>query len=114
MEWLSLILTFLQPLWSKCHDKTSSEDPQQMLRENYDAQTGRMDPDLVNAAIPKTRRAIHKARANASKEDRKSFPKYTREEIYRIAEQGLIESMNASPERVTAIRKAADLLVDED
>lgn len=114
MEWLPVILSFFQPMLLKCFEKTSSEDPQAVLRSNYNAATGKMDPDIVEDSIPSTRRAAHKARKNASKAERKTFPRYSRQELYDITEKNLIDSMNAPPETVAAVRSAAYALPDGD
>ena len=114
MEWLTIITTFLQPIILKCFEKTSAEDPQEFLRSNYNAATGRMNPEVVEDAIPATRRAVRRAHRSLSREDRKKFPRYTREELYDVAEKSLIDSMNAPQERVAAVRSEAAGLPDED
>jgi hypothetical protein len=114
MEWVPLILNFLQPLLLKCFDRQSTEDPQEVLRESYDPTTGKMDPAIVNDAIPQTRRAFNRARKSASREERRNAPRYSRQELYDITEKGLIESMNAPPETVASVRTAAALLRDND
>lgn len=114
MEWVPLILNFLQPLLLKCFDRQSTEDPQEVLRESYDPVTGKMDPDLVNDCIPQTRRAVNRARKNASREERRSAPRYSRAELYEITEKGLIDSMNAPPEKVAQVRSVAATLRDDE
>lgn len=114
VDWLSLIAAVLQPMFLKCHSQTSVEDPQTVLRSAYDPSSGKMDPELVNDAIPTTRRAIRRARRSASPEDRKNFPRYSRAELYDIAESNLIQAMNATPERIEEISKIAAALPDDD
>ena len=97
MEWLTLITTFLQPILLKCWDKTSAEDP-----------------EVVHDALPATRRAVRRARHEASREERQTFPRYTREELYQLAESTLIESMNATPETVARVKLAAAGLPDNE
>jgi hypothetical protein len=114
MEWLTLVLGFLQPILLKCWDKTSSEDPQEYLRANFNSATGKMSREVVEDSIPSTRRAVRKARQESPRVERKNFPKYSREELYDLAEKGLIESMNAPPEVVAKARAVATGLPDED
>lgn len=114
MEWLTLITTFLQPILLKCWDKTSAEDPTEYLRSNYDANSNRMNPEVVHDALPATRRAVRRARHEASREEKKTFPRYTRDELYQLAERTLIESMNATPETVERVKLVAAGLPDND
>lgn len=114
MEWLTLLLNFFQPLALKCFEKTSSEDPQQVLRENYDPVTGRMDWELVEDAVPVARRAAVRARRSLPREERKNTPRYTRAQLREVAEEGLIKSMNASPEEVAKCRAVAAQMKDVD
>lgn len=114
MEWLTLVLNFFQPLVLKCFEKTSSEDPQLVLREAYDPVTQRMDPALVNQAIPRARQAANRARSSMSKADRKQFPRLSRADLYEVAEKGLIDGMNATQEKMGSIRSVASALTDED
>jgi hypothetical protein len=114
MEWVTIIGGLLLPMLAKCWNKTSVEDPQTVLKANYDPSTGKMDSDIVNDAIPATRRAVRKARKNADPSDRREFPRYTRHELYYIAEKNLIDAMNAPPEKVEQVMAAAAALPDED
>jgi hypothetical protein len=114
MEWAILIQSFLQPLLLKCFDRTSTENPQDVLRRNYDPITGHMDSDLVEDAIPAARRAVHRARKSLSREERKTFPKLSYNQLYELAEKNLIDAMNASPEAVTQCRSVAASLRDSD
>lgn len=114
MEWFTLIASFLQPLLLKCFEKTSAEDPQQVLREAYDPVTGKMDPEIVNDAIPNTRRAAAKARRSAPRSQRKNFPRLSKAELYDYAERTLIDAMNATPEKVQAVRGVAASMTDDD
>lgn len=114
MEWIPLILNFLQPLLLKCFDRQSTEDPQSVLRESFNPVTGRMDPDLVNDCIPQTRRAFQRARKSATREQRRNAPRYSREELYDITEKSLIDSMNAPPEHVAQVRSVAATLRDDE
>ena len=114
MEWLTALLAFFQPIALKCFEKSSSEDPQQVLREAFNPVTGRMDPDLVEDAVPAARRAAIHARRSLSKEERKRAPRMNRAELRDFAEQGLIKSMNASPDEVQQCRAVAATLPDSD
>lgn len=107
MEWFVIISSLLGPLLAKCQQATSSEDPQEMLRESYNETTGRMDESIVRSAVPATRQAIRKAWRNATKEERKTFPRYSRSEVYEIAEAKLIEAMNADPATLQAAFETA-------
>ena len=108
MDWVSIIGTFLFPLLAKCFSGFSSEKPQYYLRCHYDEASGTMDSGLVTDAIPQTRRAIRKAYRSTPRSERGAFPRYSREELYAIAEQKLIEAMNASDEQISAAYAAAE------
>lgn len=114
MEWITIITTFLQPILLKCFDRQSTEDPQEVLREAYDTVSGKMDSDVVNDAIPQTRRAVNKARRSRSKAERKEMPRYNREQLYEMTEKILIDSMNAPPEAVAQVRSVAATLRDDE
>lgn len=114
MEFLPLILNFLQPFLLKCFEKTSTEDPQEFLRSNYDAASGKFDRDVVIDSIPQTRRAVRKARQRLNRDERREFPKYSKAELYELTEKGLLESMNAPPSAVSSIRAMAAGLPDDD
>ena len=114
MEWLPIILSFLQPFLAKCFAQQSTESPKEYLTSLYNASNGKMDSDLVIDAMSQTRRAIRKARRNASREDRRNFPRYSRDEIYDITERQLIEAMNAPPEQLAAVFASAAALSDDD
>lgn len=114
MDWAALVIPILQAFLVKCWDKTSSEDPQEYLRSNYDAASGKFDRDVVVDSIPQTRRAVRKARQKLNRDERREFPKYSRAELYELTEKGLIESMNAPPEAVGSVRAMAAGLPDDD
>lgn len=114
MDFTALIISLLQPLLLKCWDKTSTEDPQEFLRSNYDATTGKFDRDVVEDSIPQTRRAVRKARQRLNRDERRQFPRYGRAELYELAERNLLESMNAPPSAVGAVRALAERLPDDD
>lgn len=114
MDWAAVIISFLQPLALKCWEQISTEDPQAFLKANYDTMTGRMDPDVVDDAIPVTRRAVIRARKSASRSERKSFPRLSRQDLYNLAEQGLVKAMNASTPEVESARLMAAEMSDED
>lgn len=114
MDWASIIGNLLLPALLRCLTKTSSEDPQQILRESYDAATGKMDSDLVREAMPTTRQAARRAYRQASRSDKKSFQPLSEQQVYDLTEKKLIEAMNASQEDATVIRAAASALADND
>lgn len=109
----AIILGLLGPLLAKCLDQVSSETPQEYLKPHYDPVTGRMDPDIVVEAIPQVRKAVLQARRQASREERKSMPRYSRNDLYYLAEKKLIEAVKASPEDVAAVYAAAKALPSE-
>lgn len=113
MDWLSLISSFLVPMFAQCLSRVSSETPAEYLKPHYDPVTGKMDPDLVTDAMPATMRAIRKAYRNTPKKERGSFPRYSRDEIYVITENKLIEAMNAPDEVVAAAMASAATLGDD-
>lgn len=114
MDWIAAIRAFLEPILLRCLEKTSTEDPQQILRDAYDPVSGKMDPDIVNEALPAARKAVRKAQRSASREDRRNCPRYSRAELYQITEQNLIESMHATPEHVANVRAVAATMGDSD
>ncbi len=113
MEWIAIISTLLGPLLAKCQQDTSSEDPQAILREAYNPATSRMDEGLVRSAIPATRQAIRKAWRNATPAERKTFPRYSRSEVYEIAEHKLIEAMKADEATLLGVFAEAASMQDE-
>ena len=115
MEFLPLILPFLDKFLTMCLDKVSSESPQEYLADHYNALTGKMDSGIVRDAMPQTRRAALKARQGATKEQRKNWPRYSKEEIYAITEKRLIEAATATPEQMSAAMSAcASIQISED
>ena len=115
MEWATIILGLLGPLFAKCPSQSAEAalDPKEYLKSNYNDSTGRMDSSLVRRAMPTTRKAIKKAKKQASEEERKMFPLYSRNEIYEIAEKKMIESMNAPSEQVAAAFASAATLTED-
>ena len=110
----ALILALLGPILVKCLDQVSSETPSEYLRPHFNEVTGKMSPDIVHDAMPATRRAILKARRQASREDRQTMSRYSKEDVYNLAEKKLIEAMNAPPEKVADVYAAAKLLGDDE
>jgi hypothetical protein len=114
MDWITIILGLLGPIIAKCFQQTSSENPHDVLRAAYNEATGRMDPDLVNDCIPAARQAANKAHRQASRSDRKRFPKLSRADLYEIAETKLIEAMKADGPTINAVLAAGHALGDDD
>lgn len=114
MEWLTVIFGLLGPMLLKCQQSTSSQDPQEYLAAHYDPLTDTFSGSIVQDALPQTYRAIRKARRQASHEDRKNFPRYSREEVVEMTKQKLKASMTASKAEVEAAHVAAASLPDED
>lgn len=114
MDWITIIGTLVLPLLAKCFQKTSAEDPQAVLRSHYDATTGKMDGDIVRECMPATRKAARKAHRQASRADRKTFPKLSEDQIYSITESRLIAAMNADETTVAGIMASATLIGDDE
>jgi hypothetical protein len=110
MGWEALIISLLQPMLLRCFEQFSSEDPQRYLQDCCDIY-GNLYPDVVHDAMPQTRRAVRRAWLS-NREDRPSepFPRMTRRELYRLTEQTLLDSMNATPGEMQAVRERADEL----
>jgi hypothetical protein len=113
MEWFTIISGLLLPMLAKCQSKTSTEDPQHLLRSKVNAETGRLDREVVRSAIPTTRRAVRKAWQQTPRDQRSDFPRYSRTEMYDLAEKTLVEAMNAPSEKVVEVMAAAASLPDE-
>lgn len=113
-DWFSFISEILLPALAKCHSETSSEDPQEFLQANFDAGTGKFEPSLVRSVIPATRRAVHQAWQKLDRRERKGFPRYSRADLYEMAEQNLHKALMAPPDQVAAIMKASETLPDGD
>jgi hypothetical protein len=114
MDWMLIISGLLTPLLAKSFNQVSSEEPSDYLKPHYNAATGKMDPEIVRAAMPKTRQAILKARRQASHAERKTMPRFGRDDIYALAESKLIEAMNADSETVAKAYAAATELGDDE
>lgn len=115
MEWLTLITGLLLPLLQRCREKQGATgDPQEYLRSVYDPTTGKFPEEVVQSAIPETRRAIVKAFRQTPKDKKKEFPRYRRSDRYELAEQALIKAMNASPEEAAQVMAAAAELPEDE
>lgn len=115
MNWVALITSLLGPMLAKCFQEQSSEEPQAYLARHYDATASKMDADLVRDAMPATARAVRKAhRQCRTKEDRKSFPRYSRDELYALTEDRLITAMKADPTEVASAYAAAASMTEDD
>ena len=115
MEWATIILGLLGPFLAKCHSQSeqAADDPKEFLKSKYDDSTGKMDQSLVRQSMPSTRKAINKAKKQASREERKTFPRYSRDEIYEMTEKKLVEAMDAPPEQVASAFASAATLTDD-
>lgn len=115
MEYITIILGVLGPLLAKCwSDQQDQSDPQAYLKSRYNKETNKFDPQIVRQVIPQVTKAIRNAKRGMSKQERKSFPKYNRNEKYDIAEKKLLEAMNAKPEVVRAAFAVAATMGDDD
>ena len=114
MEWITIILGFLQPLLARCFSQVSSETPKEYLAGYYNPATNTMEPHIVRQAMGQTRRSILKARRSLSREDRRNFPRYSRDEIYALTESQLIEALHAPDDVLVGVFSAAAALPDDD
>lgn len=74
-----------------------------------------MDASLVRHSIGATARAVREARRSLkTREEKKAFPRYSREDLFDMTERRLIEAMDATPTELKAAFKAAAQLPDED
>lgn len=108
-----LFVQLLNAMLVKCLSDISSQTPQEYVRDHFDATTGRIDPELVNDAMPAAARAARKARRSMPRDERKDAPKLSREDLYARTEAQLIEGMNATPEQVAACMEFAATLGDD-
>lgn len=108
--WEILFTTILQAFLARCQSQVSSETPQDYARAHYDSETGRIDPDLVHAAIPAARRAAIRARQKLSPSERRDVPRLSYEDLYHRCEDVIISAIKATDEEVaTCLAKAATL-----
>jgi len=113
MGWEALIISLLQPMLLKCFENFSSENPQDYLKDCCDVY-GNLYPDIVHDAMPQTRRAVRRAYlSGGSDRPAGEFPRYSRQELYRLTEETLRRSMEATPEELTVIRDVAENLETE-
>jgi hypothetical protein len=110
MEWLPLIFTFLDPMLAQCKNKLSDETPKEYLSQHYNAETGKLSRDVVRRSMPVTKEAIRKALRATPDHEKNNFPRYSRERIYEITEQRLLDAMNANEEQLMAAFSAAEEL----
>lgn len=113
MGFEALFAQFLSAMLVQCLSGFSSQTPQEYVRDHFDPTTGRIDPDLVDDALPAAARAARKARRSLPRDERKDAPKLSREDLYARTEAQLIEGMNATPEAVAACREFAATLGDD-
>lgn len=114
IDWIGIITGFLMPMLIKCwtNGESSAINPQQYLKDNFDETTGKMSRSVVIRAIPTARRALHKARKKATREERKSMPRYDNHGLYKLTESKLIEAMFATEKQVVAAYAVAETLDD--
>ena len=114
MDWTAIIIQFLLPILARCHNRTSTEDPQELLRDNYDSGTGKFESWLVNATIPATRRAVHKAMMSLPPRERRNFPRHSRADLVELAQKSLYTAMTAAPADVAVVMSAAETLPEDE
>jgi hypothetical protein len=107
MDWAILIKVFLDPFLAQCLKQFSSETPQEYVRAHFNATTGTLDREIVLDAMNQTRKAIRRARLSKSPEERKTCPRYSREQVYKMTEDRLLDAMNATDEQVALAFSAA-------
>ena len=110
MDFFSIISGLLLPLLAKCFQGVSSDDPRQYLRDHYDSSSDSFDSGLVADCMPQTYRAIRKARRQCNHKDRKNFPQYSRDQVYKMTEESLRDAMKADDAAVAAVMAAAGQL----
>lgn len=113
MGFEALFAQILSAILVQCLSGFSSQTPQEYVRDHYDPVTGRIDPDLVNDALPAAARAARKAHRSLPRAERKDAPKLSRENLYDRTEAQLIEGMKATDEQVAACREFAATLGDD-
>ncbi|TXH13893.1 MAG: hypothetical protein E6R03_10435 [Hyphomicrobiaceae bacterium] len=113
MGFEALFAQLLNAMLMKCLSDISSQTPQEYVRDHFDPATGRIDPELVNDAMPAAARAARKARRSLPPAERKDAPKLSREDLYARTEAQLIEGMHATTEQVFACREFAATLGDD-
>ena len=114
MDWAAIIGGIVGALIAQCFSRFSTEDPQEYLRANYDAATGKLDSSVVRDAMNQTRKAIRKAHRQASRQDRKTMPRYSNQDIYDLTEQNLLKAMNAPKSEIVAVFATAASLGEDD
>jgi hypothetical protein len=114
VDWSALIWKFAEAFLLRCFDQLSTEIPQEYLRAHYDPISRTMDPGLVRDSMPATMRAIRKARNSAKPKDRRSLPRYSREEVRAMTEANLIKAMDTPAGRVEDVRAFAAALGEDD
>ena len=77
-------------------------------------ETGKFPEDVVNDAVPQTRKAILKAFRQTPKDKRHEFPRYRRADRYELAEQALVKAMNATPDEAAQVMAAAAELPEDE
>jgi hypothetical protein len=105
MGWSLLVSQFLMPFLLKCFSQqadSSTESPQDYLRREYDASTGSISPSVVRQAMPMTAKAVRRAWRQTPKQERGPKPQLSREELYNLTQEKLVEAMNATPEQLAA------------
>ena len=114
MDWTAIISGFLLPILAKCLGQQSTEEPREYIRAHYDAATGKLDSEIVVDSMRGTRKAIRRAHRKASRQEKKSFQKYSEQEIYDLTESELIKAMNADDDAKSAVMLAASAIEDDD
>ena len=96
MDWSLIIGPILNLLLAKCFKSQGEQgDPQQYLKARYNPSTRSFDDATVNAAMRQTRKAIAHAKRDATKAERKTFPRYTPEQVKTMTVDRLRAAMNA-------------------
>lgn len=108
--WEVLFTTILQSLLARCQSRVSSEPLQEYARANYDPTTGRIDPQIVEEAMPNARVAAIRARRQLPASERRSIPRLSRQDLYEKTEAAIVAGMNASDEEVASCMEIANKL----
>ncbi len=89
----SVIIATLLPLIASCFNRSPerSQDPQELLEDNYDELTATFDRALIERVRPQTRRAVREAHRKD-----KSLPRVMhRDMLDQVSQQSLYQAMMA-------------------
>lgn len=113
MSWDLIIIPIVQVLLAKCFQQINPQQtPQQYLRSKYDSDTHTFDSKVLRDATRQVRRAALKAKKQASKAERKTFPKYSQLDYQNMAYEQLVKAMKAEPHVIASVMSIARAFPD--